>query len=104
MIPEVLPMVGCEQPQNFHPEGDVYRHTWLALSMLEAGCAETLAFGVLLHDVAKPPCRAETGDKVTFYGHTEQGAEMAEGIMRRMRRSRFVQERVAYLVRNHLRL
>src|SRR6185437_14556901 len=39
VMPEVLPMVGCEQPQNFHPEGDVYRHTWLALSMLEAGCA-----------------------------------------------------------------
>ena len=104
VIPEVLPMVGCEQPANFHPEGDVYRHTWLALSMLERGCAETLAFGVLLHDVAKPQCRAEAGDKVTFYGHTEQGAEMAEGVMRRMRRSRFVQERVAYLVRNHLRL
>jgi poly(A) polymerase len=72
--------------------------------MLEAGCAETLAFGVLLHDVAKPQCRAENGDKVTFYGHTEQGAAMAEEIMRRLRRSRFVQERVAYLVRNHLRL
>ncbi|MGH7913372.1 MAG: CCA tRNA nucleotidyltransferase [Candidatus Binataceae bacterium] len=104
VIPEALSMVGCEQPRNFHPEGDVYRHTWLALSMLEARCAETLAFGVLLHDIAKPQCRAENGDKVTFYGHTEQGAEMAEGIMRRMRRSRFVQERVAYLVRNHLRL
>ena len=104
VMPEVLPMIGCGQPQNFHPEGDVYRHTWLALSMLEAGCAETLAFGVLLHDVAKPQCRAEIGDKVTFYGHTEQGAAMAEGIMRRMRRSRFAQERVAYLVRNHLRL
>jgi putative nucleotidyltransferase with HDIG domain len=104
VMPEVLPMIGCEQPSNFHPEGDVYRHTWLALSMLEAGCAETLAFGVLLHDVAKPQCRAENGDKVTFYGHTEQGAVMAEEIMRRLRRSRFVQERVAYLVRNHLRL
>jgi poly(A) polymerase len=104
VMPEVLPMIGCEQPSNFHPEGDVYRHTWLALSMLEAGCAETLAFGVLLHDVAKPQCRAENGDKVTFYGHTEQGAAMAEEIMRRLRRSRFVQERVSYLVRNHLRL
>jgi len=104
VMPEVLPMIGCEQPENFHPEGDVYRHTWLALSMLEAGCAETLAFSVLLHDVAKPQCRTENGDKVTFYGHTDLGAEMAEGIMRRMRRSRFVQERVAYLVRHHLRL
>lgn len=104
VMSEVLPMIGCEQPRNFHPEGDVYRHTCLALSMLEAGCAETLAFGVLLHDVAKPQCRASNGGKVTFYGHTEQGAEIAAGIMRRMRRSRFVQDRVAYLVRNHLRL
>jgi poly(A) polymerase len=104
VMPEVLPMIGCEQPANFHPEGDVYRHTRLALSMLEAGCSETLAFGVLLHDVAKPQTRAEGGGKITFYGHTEQGAELAAGIMRRMRRSRFVQERVGYLVRNHLRL
>ena len=104
VIPEVLPMIGCEQPQNFHPEGDVYRHTRLALSMLGAGCTETLAFGVLLHDVAKPRCRVESESRVTFYGHTEQGAEMAAAIMRRMRRSRFVQEQVAYLVRNHLRL
>lgn len=104
VMPEVLPMIGCGQPQNFHPEGDVYRHTRLALSMLEAGCTETLAFGVLLHDVAKPRCRAESNGKVTFYGHTEQGAQMAAVIMRRMRRSRFVQERVAYLVRDHLRL
>jgi putative nucleotidyltransferase with HDIG domain len=104
VMPEVLPMIGCAQPENFHPEGDVYRHTRLALSMLEPGCSETLAFGVLLHDVAKPQTRAESGGKITFYGHTEQGAEIAAGIMRRMRRSRFVQERVAYLVRNHLRL
>ncbi|HKN09199.1 MAG TPA: HD domain-containing protein, partial [Pseudomonadota bacterium] len=59
----------------------------------------------LLHDIAKPRCRAVAPDgKVTFYGHTDQGAEMAIQIMGRFKRSRFVQERVAYLVRNHLRL
>jgi len=104
VIPEVLPMAGCEQPQNFHPEGDVYRHTRLMLSMLDAGCTETLAFGTLFHDVAKPQCRAEQDGKVTFYGHTEQGAELAAAIMGRLKRSRAVQERVAYLVRYHLRL
>src|SRR5208282_1835694 len=36
--------------------------------------------------------------------HTERGGEMAAEIMRRLKRSRFVQERVAYLVRDHLRL
>lgn len=104
LMPEVSAMVGCAQPENFHPEGDVYVHTRLAVSMLDPGCAETLAFGVLFHDIAKPPCRAEQDGKVTFYGHTEQGAEIAREIMARLRRSRFVQERVAYLVKNHLRL
>jgi len=105
LIPEVLEMVGCTQPENFHPEGDVYRHTRLALSMLPPGCSETVAFGILLHDIAKPQCRALAPDgKLTFYGHTDRGAEMAVEIMAGLRRSRFVQERVAYLVRNHLRL
>jgi poly(A) polymerase len=103
-IPEVVPMVGCEQPENFHPEGDVYKHTRLAASMLEAGCSETLGFGVLFHDIAKPRTRALSDSKVTFYGHTETGAEMASEILGRLRRSRLVQERVAYLVRYHLRM
>jgi len=105
LLPEAVEMIGCAQPENFHPEGDVYRHTRIAVSMLERGCSETVAFGILLHDIAKPRCRAIAPDgKVTFYGHTDQGAEMAIQIMARLKRSRFVQERVAYLVRNHLRL
>ena len=104
LLPEAIAMIGCSQPENFHPEGDVYVHTRLAVSMLEAGCTEALAFGILLHDIAKPGCRAERDGKVTFYGHTDEGARIAAGIMARLKRSRFVQERVAYLVRNHLRL
>ncbi len=104
LLPEMLALEECEQPANFHPEGDVYRHTLLALSMLGRGCTETLAFGVMFHDIAKPQCRAVAGDKVTFYGHSEQGAQTASQILRRLRRPRAVEERVAYLVRHHLRL
>ncbi len=105
VMPELLALADCPQPENFHPEGDVYRHTRLMLSMLERGCSETLSFGVLLHDIAKPRCLAVAEDgKMTYYGHTEQGAEMAAAMMQRLRRSRAVQERVAYLVRYHLRL
>jgi len=105
VLPEVLALIGCPQPANFHPEGDVYRHTRIMLSMLPPGCAETLAFSALFHDIAKPRCLvvdAEGG--MTYYGHTEQGAEMAAEILRRLRQSRAMQERVAYLVRYHLRM
>ncbi len=104
LLPEVEALIGCEQPANYHPEGDVYRHTMLALSMLDYRCSETLAFGLLFHDIAKPRTRDVKGDKTTFYGHTELGAEMAVHILQRLRRSRFVQSRVAYLVHYHLRL
>ncbi len=104
VLPEVLPMIGCQQPANYHPEGDVYVHTKIAVAMLSPGCSETLAFGILFHDIAKPNTRAEQNGKVTYYGHTEIGAEMATAILARLRRSRAVQERVAYLVKNHLKL
>ena len=44
------------------------------------------------------------GERITFYGHPERGAEMAVLICQRLKRSRAVWERVAYLVRYHLRL
>jgi poly(A) polymerase len=105
ILPEVVQMRGCEQQANFHPEGDVYTHTRIGVAMLPAGCTETVAFGILLHDIAKPKCRAVVGEKITFYGHTDDGAVMAANMLApRLKRSRAVQERVAYLVKNHLKL
>jgi poly(A) polymerase len=103
ILPEIAAMEGVAQSPEHHPEGDVWRHTLRVIEQLRAP-TETLAFGALLHDVAKPPCAGRRGDRITFYGHPEQGAEMAIVICRRLKRSRAVWERVAYLVRNHLRL
>ncbi|GJQ60932.1 MAG: CCA tRNA nucleotidyltransferase [Candidatus Scalindua sp. AMX11] len=36
ILPEVTNMKGVRQPVNFHPEGDVFTHTLLALSKLDA--------------------------------------------------------------------
>jgi poly(A) polymerase len=102
LLPEVAAMKGVEQSPDYHPEGDVFTHTLLLLSHLEAP-SETLAYGCLLHDVGKPACARREEHRFTFYGHTEKGAEMAEEILKRLKRGRAVWERVAYLTRNHLR-
>jgi poly(A) polymerase len=102
LLPEIAVMKGTQQSPDYHPEGNVFNHTLLLLSHLDAP-SETLAYGCLLHDVAKPVCLRQEADRVTFYGHTEKGAEMAEEILMRLKRSRAVSERVSYLVRNHLR-
>jgi poly(A) polymerase len=102
ILPEVAAMHGVEQSPDYHPEGDVFVHTMLALEKL-AEPTETVAYGALLHDVGKPVTADRKEQRITFYGHTEQGAEMAVAILKRLKRSRSVWERVAYLVKNHLR-
>jgi poly(A) polymerase len=102
LLPEIEAMKGVEQSPDHHPEGDVFIHTMLTLSYLDSP-TETLAYGCLLHDVGKPACIRREDGRLTFYGHMERGAEMAEEILRRLKRTRATRERVAYLVRNHLR-
>ena len=104
VLPEVARMGGVEQSPDYHPEGDVFQHTLLAIEQLPAAASETLALGLLLHDVGKPVTAALRGDRITFYGHATVGADMAIAICQRLRRSRSTWERVAYLVSNHLRL
>jgi len=110
LLPEILPeigrMKGVEQPPQFHPEGDVWIHTLMMLDGLPAGCASTLAWGVLLHDVGKPPTfkpPAGPGGRIRFDEHVEVGTRMAEAICRRLRFSNEDTEQIAALVANHLR-
>jgi tRNA nucleotidyltransferase (CCA-adding enzyme) len=102
VLPEIEQMKGVEQGSEHHPEGDVFKHTLLTLSHLEAP-SESLAYGCLLHDIAKPVCFRKEDDRITFYGHTDHGAEMAEAVLKRLKRGRATWERVSYLVKNHLR-
>ena len=103
-LPEVLPLIGCEQPPEWHPEGDVYTHTCIMLEMLEADAPLDLCLAVLLHDIAKPPCRtidADTG-RIRFNGHDAVGAEMAETILRRLKYPNDIIAAVVPMVARHM--
>jgi poly(A) polymerase len=101
VLPEVKAMQGVEQPAEFHPEGDVWVHTLMMLEGLRAPSA-TLALGVLLHDVGKPPTFT-VRERIRFDNHVEVGARMAEAICNRLRLPGREAERVVDLVRHHLR-
>lgn len=106
VLPEIAAMKGVEQPREFHPEGDVWIHTQLMLEQLAKGASPTLAWGVLLHDVGKPPTfqsAEETGDRIRFNHHVDVGVKMAEAICRRLRFSNEETEQIAALVGNHMR-
>jgi poly(A) polymerase len=106
VLPEIARLRGVEQPPQFHPEGDVWIHTRLMLEGLPAGCSATLAWGVLLHDVGKPPTFAPPAGpqgRIRFDRHVEVGTRMTEEICRRLRFSNDASEQICALVANHLR-
>jgi len=106
VLPEVAAMQGVEQPPQYHPEGDVWIHTLLMLEGLPAGSSATLAWGVLLHDVGKPPTFrpvSESGDRIRFNGHVDVGVRMAGAILERLRFSNQDREQIVALIANHMR-
>jgi poly(A) polymerase len=102
VLPEIVTMKGVEQPSEYHPEGDVYVHTLLLLEQLSGAPAE-LAWGALLHDVAKPATFERAADRIRFHGHDVIGAQMADGILRRLAFSNDSRELICSLVLEHLR-
>ena len=101
ILPEVEAMKGVAQPEEFHPEGDVFVHTRMMLDQLEAP-SEVLAFSCLLHDVGKPPT-FEVADRIRFNRHAKVGAEMADQILTRLRFPNDQKSQICTLVQNHMR-
>ena len=103
-LPEVEALKGCEQPPQFHPEGDVFVHTRKMLELLPDDASPLLALAVLLHDIGKPPTFSldPVDQRIRFNGHDRVGAEMALNVMRRLRFSGQETEQVVEAVRNHM--
>lgn len=104
ILPEIEALKGCEQPPQFHPEGDVFVHTRAMLELLPPDAPATLTFSVLFHDIGKPPTFRYHADedRIRFSGHDRVGAEMTERVMERLRFSRAETDRVTEAVRQHM--
>lgn len=102
-LPEVLPLIGCDQPPEWHPEGDVYTHTCIMLEMLAPDAPLELCLATLLHDIAKPPTRTIDPDgRIRFNGHDSLGADMATEILTRLRYPNAVIRNAAHMVSRHM--
>ena len=103
ILPELEAMKGCRQPEQFHPEGDVFEHTGLMLKLLPEDVSLPLVLAVLFHDIAKPVTSTvdETG-RIRFNEHDRIGAGMTEAIMERLRFSRAEIDSTVEMVRQHM--
>jgi poly(A) polymerase len=106
VLPELVPTLTCEQSPDFHPEGTVFNHIRLMLEHLPSDAAASppsLAWSVLLHDIAKPltSSRGEDG-LIHFYQHEKIGADMAEQILQRLKFPRRQTDDIVDAVRHHM--
>lgn len=107
ILPEVDAMAGVEQPKAFHPEGDVFEHTVLALKLFENDTeinkTDILALSILLHDIGKPATFYQAKDRIRFNNHDIVGGKMALNILKRLKLPNQTIDEVAFCIENHMR-
>ena len=100
VIPELAPLVDFDQHSPHHAY-DLFTH----VAHVVAGVGEDLPlrWAALLHDIGKIPTftRDETG-RGHFYGHAGAGAELADGVLRRLKAPTALREQVVLLIGKHM--
>lgn len=100
VIPELAATVGFQQ-RNPHHIYDVYTHTAHVVAAVPPQLP--LRWAALLHDVGKPDTFTLDDQGLGhFYGHGAQSARMADAILRRLKASNDLRERVVTLVEQHM--
>jgi tRNA nucleotidyltransferase (CCA-adding enzyme) len=91
LLPELLPLAGCPQDAEWHPEGDVWTHTLLVvdhartrIESLARGPAAAVMLGALCHDIAKPTTTAVIEGRLRSPGHEEAGVAPTTAVLDRL--------------------
>ena len=102
--PELAALDDVDHSKDFHPEGNVWKHTLETLRYRKAVRGSVrdprLSLGLLLHDIGKP--LAESAGSRRFDGHAELGERQARRFLERLGFSGGLVNDVCYLVRNHM--
>jgi poly(A) polymerase len=113
--PELAQLDDVDHSKEFHPEGNVWKHTLETFRYRKSGDRKSskpglggtkksydlcLSLGLLLHDVGK--ASAESSGNHRFEGHAELGAREARRFLERLGFEPSLIADVYYLVRNHM--
>lgn len=109
---ELEALIACVQDKVYHPEGDVWIHTLMALDELAKILKKEniqdeyrklyLFYAVLCHDLGKPFCTEVLENKVTSYRHETLGEKPTISFLSKLTNEKKLIEKVVPLVKNHL--
>jgi tRNA nucleotidyltransferase (CCA-adding enzyme) len=114
VAPELVPLVGTPQDPAWHPEGDVWTHTLMAVDQavpllegLDTPRRLAVMLGTLCHDLGKPATTEMRDGRLRSHGHEEAGLAPAGALLDRWNVHRLhgydVRGQVLGLVGNHLK-
>jgi poly(A) polymerase len=104
--PELALLDGVDHSKEYHPEGNVWKHTLETFRYRKAALRRQpawdlrLSLGLLLHDAGKP-LAASSGSR-RFDGHAELGASVARKFLDRLQFDPPLIDDICCLVRNHM--
>ncbi|WP_025770589.1 CCA tRNA nucleotidyltransferase [Thioalkalivibrio sp. HK1] len=114
-FPELDALRGVPQDPKWHPEGDVWVHTLMAVDAAAGSLHEeapksdiadddalSLMFGTLCHDFGKPATTACIDGRIRSLDHSKQGMAPARAFLMRMRAPKWLIECIESLVEHHL--
>jgi tRNA nucleotidyltransferase (CCA-adding enzyme) len=91
VLPEMRPLVGCEQEPEWHPEGDVWTHTLMVIDEAHKANGDlprpqliTVMLGAVCHDLGKPATTAFVDGRIRSLDHEQAGVEPAESLLDRL--------------------
>lgn len=114
LFPELKALVGVPQEKEWHPEGDVFTHSWLVIDRaremiddLPYARQVTVMLGALCHDFGKPATTEFIDGRIRSRGHEEAGVAPTESFLDRLNIHTLdgydVRSQVVALVRDHLK-
>ena len=114
VLPELRPLVGCEQEPEWHPEGDVWTHTLLVIDKARELNADldrprliALMLGAVCHDLGKPATTAVIDGRIRSLNHEEAGVAPTLSLLDRLNIHTIdgfdVRTQVVGLVAHHLK-
>ena len=109
---ELEKLIGCEQDEEYHPEGDVWIHTLMTIDELASILSKErefneyrklyLFYAILCHDLGKPYCTKEINGKITSHKHEVLGIEPSISFLSKLTNEKKFIDIVCSLVKSHL--
>lgn len=106
-FPELQALIGVEQNEKHHAEGDVWVHTMMVMdeaAKRRGAAKQPLAFmlSAVAHDFGKALCTERVNGEIHAYGHENEGIALAKAFMKRLTGEKALTSYVLNMVELHM--